>query len=178
MFRFVPKVEMLELAVTELDKKECSVVEGYGSGLSCREFRGLRNRIRIHSLVVDDGSFATDNIKNKIKKAIAEFYTSLLGKPHKEPNAGKVRAQNVTQKRLSTLQSGSLVAEVTEVDIKDVFWSLKTNKVLALGADGYSESFLNKSSEVVADYNFGLMLRKANATLIAWVSKIPTNPSV
>ncbi|KAI8555356.1 hypothetical protein RHMOL_Rhmol05G0168400 [Rhododendron molle] len=76
-----------------------------------------------------------------------------------------------------------MVMEVTDKEIKDTFWSLNPQK--APGPDGYNAAFFHKAWPVIGHevtsavklfFRSGQLLKRANATLVALVPKVP-NPS-
>jgi hypothetical protein len=76
-----------------------------------------------------------------------------------------------------------MISAVTDSEIRDTFWA--TNPSKAPGPDGYNAGFFKKTLDVVgyevcaavkSFFRSGKLLKKANATLIALVPKVP-NPS-
>ncbi|XP_058185751.1 uncharacterized protein LOC131302975 [Rhododendron vialii] len=76
-----------------------------------------------------------------------------------------------------------MIAKVTDLEIKDTFWSLNPSK--APSPDGYNSGFFRKAWPIIghevtaavkAFFRSGQMLKRANSTIVALVPKVP-NPS-
>lgn len=140
-----------------------------------------RNRSRITSLVLEDGSLTHD--VEVIKSNFVNFYSNLLGTVHPGDYQGNNRIQQLVNKKLTDTQRLAMIAEVSDQETKDTFWSLNPSK--APGPDGYNAGFFKKAWPVVGReiivavktfFRSGKLLRKANSTMVALVPKVP-NPS-
>lgn len=96
-----------------------------------------RNRSKITSLVLDDGSTTQDI--DAIKSSFVTYYSNLFGTSHNPENVNQSRIGHLITKRLSSDESSNMVAEVTDIEIKNTFWSLNSQK--APGPDGYNAGF-------------------------------------
>ena len=164
--------------------KQKSRIQWLKLGDQCTSFffksvNNNRNRSKITSLVLGDSTITHD--MNVIKDTFVSFYTGLLGKPHSTSYAGYDRINQLITKRLTNEQSVSMVQEVSNNDIKDMFMGLNPHK--APGPDGYNAKFFQKAwlgHEVTAAirnfFKSGKLLSRANATIVALVPKVP-NPS-
>lgn len=118
-----------------------------------------------------------------IKSTFINFYRDFLGTPHSSHYDGANRVKELIQRVLTDEQSLAMVHNITDAEIKETFMSLNPKK--APGPDGYNAGFFQKAWSIVghevtaAVKNFfrsGKLLKKANATVVALVPKIP-NPS-
>lgn len=138
-----------------------------------------RNRSMITSLTLND-STTTQDI-TVIKSSFVNYYTDLLGTMRSTQYDGASRVNDLIQRRLTDEQRLLMIQPVTDAEIKDTLWNLNPKK--APGPDGYNAGFFHKAwlgHEVTAAvknfFRSSQLLRKANATVIALVPKIP-NPS-
>ncbi|KAG5548914.1 hypothetical protein RHGRI_014320 [Rhododendron griersonianum] len=166
--------------------KQKSRVQWLKLGDQCTSFffksiNNSRNRNRISSLVLEDGSVTHDI--ELVKHTFISYYTNLLGTKHLTDYSGSSRVDQLVTRRLSHSQSLDMVIEVTDKEIKDTFSSLNPQK--APGPDGYNAAFFQKAWPVIGHevtsavklfFRSGQLLKKANATSVALVPKIP-NPS-
>lgn len=97
----------------------------------------LRNKSKITSLVLEDGTITQDI--GLIKATFVNSYVKLLGTPHISPHLGSSRIQQLINKKLSPEQSLTMISVVTNLEIKETFQSLNPNK--APGPDGYNSCF-------------------------------------
>lgn len=104
-----------------------------------------RNRSKLNSLVLEDGSL-THDIK-VIKASFVNFYSSLLGTAHPTPYLARSRVQQVVRNKLSDNQRSAMIFEVSNQEIKDTFWALNSSKAPSL--DGYNAGFFNKAWPIV-----------------------------
>lgn len=141
----------------------------------------IRNRNKISSLVLEDGSLTHDG--KEIKSSFVKYYSDLLGTAHASSYNGLSRIQQVVRLRLTDNQMMAMIAEVTDLEIRDTFWSLNPSK--APGPDGYNAGFFRKAWPIIGHevtaavrsfFRSGQLLRKANSTMVALVPKVP-NPS-
>lgn len=141
----------------------------------------LRNKSRITSLVLDDGSTSQDI--DKIKSTFVSFYTSLLGTTHSSPHLGPYRVHNLINRKLTSEQSLAMIAVVRDAEIRDTIMAMNPKK--APGLDGYNSGFFQKAWPIIGHkvtaaiktfFKSGQLLKKANSTIVALVPKIP-NPS-
>lgn len=91
-----------------------------------------RIRSKITSLVLEDGSLTHDI--EVIKSTFVNFYSELLGSAHSDSYQGRSRIQQLVNKKLNDNQKFAMIAEATDQEIKDTFWSLNPNKPLVLMA--------------------------------------------
>ncbi|XP_058185750.1 uncharacterized protein LOC131302974 [Rhododendron vialii] len=133
-----------------------------------------RNRNRITSLVLEDGT-VTQNIE-QVKSSFINYYSKLLGSPHQSSYDGTSRVQQLITRKFSESQKLDMVLEVSDKEVKDNVWSLTPQK--APGPNGYNATFFHKAwpvighevnSAVKSFIRFGQLLKKANATLVAFI---------
>lgn len=91
-----------------------------------------RIRSKITSLVLEDGSLTHDI--EVIKSTFVNFYSELLGSAPSDLYQGRSRIQQLVNKKLNDNQKFAMIAEATDQEIKDTFWSLNPNKPLVLMA--------------------------------------------
>lgn len=68
---------------------------------------------------------------------------TLLGTSHHPINLNPSRIDHIISKILSLDQGSTMVTEITDIDIKNTFWSLNSHK--ALRPDGYNAGFFKKA---------------------------------
>lgn len=95
------------------------------------------NRGKILSVELGDGNSTTEI--SDIHNAFVQFYTNLFGSPFANQYNGLDRIKSLVKTKVSLSQSAMLARPISDAEIKDVFWSLKSNK--APSPDGYSASF-------------------------------------
>lgn len=79
----------------------------------------IHNRSKISSLVMEDGSLTHDS--KEIKSSFVKFYSDLLGTAHTSSYTGLSRIQQVVRIRLTDSQMMAMIAEVTDIEIRDTF---------------------------------------------------------
>ncbi|XP_028095882.1 uncharacterized protein LOC114295781 [Camellia sinensis] len=138
------------------------------------------NKGKIRSVVMEDGTRSTKS--TDIHDTFVQFYTKLFGTPILGQYNSLERIQSLVNKKVSNSQSILLAKPISDVEIKEVFWSLKANK--APGPDGYSAGFFKSSWDIVGKevtlaiksfFDSGKLLSEINSTIIALIPKIP-NP--
>ncbi|XP_058220470.1 uncharacterized protein LOC131330765 [Rhododendron vialii] len=95
--------------------------------------------------LMEDGSLSHDS--KDIKASFASFYSNLLGTAHPTSYHGLSRIQQVVRLRLADSQKLAMIAEVTDIEIRDIFWSLNPSK--ALGPDGYNAGFFRNAWHII-----------------------------
>ena len=137
--------------------------------------RNLRNKIR--RIVTGDGSILTSQTDIK-REAAAHFETFLNGSSQSVPSVSQEELSSLVDYRCTAGEMATLQAPVQAEEIKDVLFSMPTNK--APGPDGYPMEFYKAAWSVIGKdfvtavqsfFLFGLMPRSVNATLLALVPK-------
>ncbi|KAK3229793.1 hypothetical protein Dsin_001674 [Dipteronia sinensis] len=130
-----------------------------------KAINGKCNRSKIHSITGDDDSLIED-------------YSSLPARH----GIGSTLS-NIIDKVISSDQGNLMGREVTNEEIREVCFSLHTNK--APGLYGFNAHFFKITWDIVGDdvisvvqefFHYVLLLKELNATILALVLKVP-NPS-
>ncbi|XP_028099519.1 uncharacterized protein LOC114299048 [Camellia sinensis] len=170
MFRVYQKLRQLNASLKILNKKD---------------FSDISIRVQASNASLDLVQFKLDRDPVNLEATFVNAFTDLFGKPFSDEYHGYERINSLVKNRVSSCQSEMLSSEVTDKEIYDIFWSLKSNKVP--GPDGYSASFFKKSWEVVGKevteairsfFRSGELLQELNSTTIALIPKIPNAKKV
>ncbi|XP_028083502.1 uncharacterized protein LOC114284753 [Camellia sinensis] len=165
----------------DLQSHESTLYKQYVDLTIVEESLLIKNlRGKILKIELQDGRCS--NKLEDIQSAFITFYSDLFGTPINDHYGGFDRINSLVKSKVSTDQALLLARPVTDLEIKDVFWSLKPNK--APGLDGYSAGFFKKSWSIVGKevtqairtfFEPGKLLSKVNSTIIALIPKVP-NP--
>ncbi|KAK3229895.1 hypothetical protein Dsin_001776 [Dipteronia sinensis] len=146
-----------------------------------KAINGKRNRSMIHTITGDDGSLIKGDILVK-KEAICHFQT-ILGCSRPISHGIGSTLSNIIDMVISNGQDDFMSRDVTDDEIREVFFSLHPNK--APGPDGFNAHFFKITWDIVGEdiisivqefFRSGLLLKELNATILALVPKVP-NPS-
>ena len=139
---------------------------------------GRGNYKKITSLVRNDGSKA-ETVKDVENEPIS-FYEILLGYKPAVPYPGSSQLSPYISAKLSDVQNCKLAEPVTAKEVKDVMYSLHSNK--APGPDGYTALFFQETWSITGDlvtkaildfFRSGKLLKQFNATAFTLVPKAP-----
>lgn len=145
-----------------------------------RMVKSRQGRNKIVSIVKEDGS-RVDN-PTEIKDEIVRFFQNLLSSTPRPTPIDMDLLDRVMTRKVSTSQCFDLVKEVSDEEIKEVFFSLKDNK--SPGLDGFNALFFKRAWCIVGQdvikaiksfFQSGRLLKELNTTAIALIPKIP-NP--
>lgn len=121
---------------------------------------------------------------DQIKVVVVAFYQKLLGTSSVRFNSEMAsRVQGLSQKKLDNDCIRNMQKPVTEAEIKESLFAMKSNK--APGPDGFSVRFYKVAWLVIGEdvicaiksfFTSGKLLREVNSTIINLVPKVP-NPA-
>ena len=143
--------------------------------------KARRHFKRITSLEKPDGRFTTTS--DEAKEEAVRYFQSLLGTTSDHNYPGKVFLRSFIHKRVPSESLAELDRLPSDIEIKNAFFSLHSNK--APGPDGFNAHFFKDSwsligssiIEAVAEFfRSGDILRELNNTIVALIPKIP-NPT-
>lgn len=132
----------------------------------------------IHFLEYEDGNRHETQLD--IQNICVNYFSDLLGKPIDPPLFIQDDISGLLEFSCSQSQRDSLVATVTDEEIRAAFFSLPRNK--ASGPDGYSPKFFLSCWSVVGGevtvavsefFSSGRLLQQMNATNLVLIPKIP-----
>lgn len=129
--RLVHKQYITLLRAEESFAKQKSRIQWLKLGDQCTSYffkavSNRRNRSKITSLVLSDSSITND--LKVIKEEFVNFYTTLFGTPHPTPHLGPIRIEQLIRNKLSLKQSQHMVSPVSNLEIKETFWSINPSQ--------------------------------------------------
>ncbi|KAK3226009.1 hypothetical protein Dsin_005871 [Dipteronia sinensis] len=146
-----------------------------------KAINGKRNRSKIQYITGDDGSLIEGDILVK-NEAIHHFHT-ILGCSMPARHGIGSTLWNIIDKVISNDQANFMGRDVTNDEIREVYFSLHPNK--APGPDDFNAHFFKITWDIVGEdvisavqefFRSGLLLKEINATILSLFPKV-LNPS-
>lgn len=146
-----------------------------------KAINGRRNRNKIISITGEDGSLIEN--EEGIKEAAIHYFKDIMGGTHSSI-ASDFNIPSLFNNHISQDQATAMTRDVTHDEIRDVCFSLHSNK--APGPDGFNAHFFKKTWDIIGRdvigavlefFHTGHLLKEINATILALVPKVQ-NPTL